>query len=306
MNILVLGASGQLGTCFMEYAKADKDNEYTAPSHSALDVTDPFEVEKAFAEIRPKIVLNFTAFNDVEGAELVHEEYSESMNRYVPKMLGELCKKYNALLVHISTDYVYAPYEKWEGEPFDVAPKGVRTRDFYNKYGKHKFYGEVEIAESRCRYIIIRTSWLYSKYGNNFVKKVLALCENGGEYTFPVDQIGTPTSAEHLANHIFFDIVLKANTKLIRRAGLLYNFSDYGACSRYDFAEMVKEMFDLFKHYESSAKILPCVSDDLIGYIAQRPYFSVMSSREFDVFFPKSTAKTSWSEGVEEVVMELV
>jgi len=256
-RILVTGSNGQLGSEIRELTKNDGTNVYFYTDVSELDITDKSAVNKFVEEQKINIIINCAAYTQVDKAE-EDEKTAFLINATAPGNLAEACKKYDATLFHISTDYVFdgsnnVPYIETES----TSPLGV--------YGRSKLKGEEIIQQSGCSYIIIRTSWLYSSFGHNFVKTIARLSSEKDELKVVFDQIGTPTYARDLATGIFAII---QNDQFKNRKGV-YHYSNEGVCSWYDFAKAINEYFG------NDCHIRPCHSDEFPAKVT-RPHYSVL------------------------------
>lgn len=256
-RILVTGSNGQLGSEIRELTKNDGTNVYFYTDVSELDITDKSAVNKFIENHLIDIVVNSAAYTQVDKAE-EEEKTAFLINATAPGNLAEACKKYDATLFHISTDYVFdgsnnVPYIETES----TSPLGV--------YGRSKLEGEEFIQQSGCNYLIIRTSWLYSSFGNNFVKTIARLSSEKDELKVVFDQIGTPTYARDLATVIFAII---QNDQFKDRKGV-YHYSNEGVCSWYDFAKAINDLFG------NNCNIIPCHSDEFPAKVP-RPHYSVL------------------------------
>ncbi len=266
MNILVTGACGQLGMEIGQVAAGSRDNyiftDISAPSGTGteyLDITDRAAVEKIVMDRDIKAVVNCAAYTDVDRAE-DNRDAADLLNHLAPGNLASAMRRNGGLLVHISTDYVFGKeqYNTPCGEDRRGAPAGV--------YGETKLAGEQAVIASGCRYLIIRTSWLYSCHGRNFMKTMLDLTGSREEVKVVFDQTGTPTYAGDLAGAIY-DIL--ENRKYDGNEGI-YHYSDEGVCSWYDFAMMIAGYSG-----HSGCRILPCHSSEYPSK-AERPSYSVL------------------------------
>ena len=190
MRVLILGSQGQLGQALIG-ARWSPEAEILAYGRTLVDITSPEAVERVFSTIRPAVVVNAAAYTAVDRAE-VDQERAFAVNSTGPRLLAEACNRYGAAIVHISTDYVFdgaktGPYV--EIDP--TSPLGV--------YGRSKLAGEVAVRDACDRHVILRTAWVYSPFGSNFVKTMLRLAEEHAEVRVVMDQIGSPTSAKDLA-----------------------------------------------------------------------------------------------------------
>ncbi len=233
-NILITGANGQLGNCLRDLAAdfQDKYNFYYTDV-AELDITDAEAIEKFVADNCIDIIINAAAYTAVDKAE-DEADMAHLINCTAVGNLAKAAKNHGLKLVHISTDYVFpgemaTPYMETD----TPAPKSV--------YGSTKLAGERAIEESGCRAIIIRTSWLYSEYGNNFVKTMLRLGAERESLRVVCDQIGGPTYAGDLAKVIFCLI----ENGLEHKGVELYHFANEGVCSWFDFSKAIMEMAGL-------------------------------------------------------------
>ena len=267
MNILVTGSGGQLGSELLERSAECPNHRFFFYDLPDLDITNPIQVESLCRDHSIEVIINCAAYTAVDKAE-TDAELAFKVNRDGAAVLAVCAKERNALLIHISTDYVFdgnssTPYR--EADP--VAPMGV--------YGRSKWEGEERIREIASSYIIIRTSWLYSIYGVNFVKTMLRLGAERSELKVVADQIGTPTWAADLAAAIV--VMIDRSDKTVRSHST-FHYSNEGVASWYDFSQAVMELAKL------PCAILPVESADY-PQIAPRPHYSVMN---------KSAMKQAW------------
>lgn len=267
MNILVTGANGQLGNEMRIVSKGSSDR-YIFTDVEELDITNRDAVMIFVKENDIKVVVNCAAYTNVDKAE-DDEVTAELINAQAVKHLAEACKSNNATLIHISTDYVFGGNEgntpRTEDEP--VNPTGA--------YGRTKLHGEQTIQEVGCNYLIIRTAWLYSEFGNNFVKTMRRLTSERDKLNVVFDQIGTPTYALDLANVImrFIEILKKENNYQLSTVNSqlfgVYHFSNEGVISWYDFAKEICELSG------NECDIQPCHSNEFPSKV-KRPSYSVL------------------------------
>lgn len=255
MNILVTGANGQLGNEIRRTAQS-ASNHYIFTDVTELDITDREAVRRTATENDIRIIVNCAAYTNVDKAE---DDYDTAnlINNSAVENLAITAKEADATLIHISTDYVfrgdgYIPYR----EDCETDPLGV--------YGMTKLAGEKSIEKVGCRHIILRTAWLYSAYGKNFVKTMQRLTEEKNTLKVVFDQVGTPTYAGDLAEIIFHII----ETGQYSKQGI-YHFSNEGVCSWYDFAMEICELSG------NVCDIRPCHSDEFPSRV-KRPHFSVL------------------------------
>ena len=324
MRILVTGANGQLGCSLMQRAletattagSADAAEEQCflftdistggsssgSSSHfqvTPLDITDYAAVERFVAGNNIGIIINCAAYTNVEMAE-EQREAAELLNATAPGQLARIAAAHNALLIHISTDYVFGrePYNTPCREEHQGTPTGV--------YGETKLMGEKRVLESGCKYVIVRTSWLYSATGKNFVKSILNLTSTKSEIKVVFDQVGTPTYAGDLAEAIL--AIVKDYTEEMGRSGSkeksytksgLYHFSNEGVCSWYDFAVAIAELSGTAQR----CGILPCLSSQFPSKVV-RPSYSVLDKSKIKRTFGLSIPH--WHQSLRKCLKELL
>lgn len=309
MNILVTGANGQLGKCIFDVRANDvlpqKGNNWFFAGHEDLDIGVKDLVFDYVNKNEIDVIINCAAYTDVEKAES-HYNDAFSANAFGPIYMAEALKPRHGVLIHISTDYVYAPYDGWDGSPFNEDDyASMKLKMPLNMYGISKLSGEVGIMRNGGNYLIIRTSWLYSIYGKNFLKTVRNKCLNAKineNFEFVCDQIGSPTSAHNLAAFIynFVNGLDKDYCEYSPFYSDIINYSDEGACSWYDFAREINDCL------EKPTIIMPCFSDEY-KTAAKRPAYSVMSKRKInrcDRYLPYVNTE-HWKRGVRNVMKRL-
>lgn len=267
MNILVTGANGQLGN-EIRIVSAGSADRYVFTDAAELDITDAAAVERMVGENGIEIILNCAAYTNVDKAE-EDRERAERLNAEAVGHLAAAMKRRNGWLVHVSTDYVFG------GEPCNTPCKEDRKGSPTGVYGETKLHGEQAIARIGCHHLILRTAWLYSEFGRNFVKTMLELTAARPQLDVVFDQTGTPTYARDLAEAIF-DIV--ENRKYEGREGI-YHYSNEGVCSWYDFA---KAIAGLAGH--TACHIRPCRSDAFPSKV-RRPAYSVLDKTKIKTTF---------------------
>ncbi len=271
MNILVTGANGQLGNEMRIVAAASADRyiftDVTAHEGlvtAPLDITDLEAVRKMVKEERVDAIVNCAAYTNVDAAES-HADTAERLNADAPENLAIAMKETGGWLVHISTDYVFGkePYNTPCTEEREGTPAGV--------YGLTKLHGERKIMATGCKYVILRTAWLYSEFGKNFCKTMLALTASKPSLKVVFDQCGTPTYALDLA---------KAIRKILEnpKSGV-YNFSNEGVCSWYDFTKMIQEYSG-----QTECEVVPCHSSEFPSPVT-RPSYSVLDKTKIKETF---------------------
>ena len=226
MKILVLGSKGQLGKCLNDQL-SNKDHEVIYSPREQLDIADFKVTNKKILKFSPEVVINATAYTAVDKAE-ENQETADLINHLAVKNIADICNKLECWLIHLSTDYVFdgctkIPYK----EDDETNPQSV--------YGVTKLRGDLAIQSSGCRYIIIRTSWVFSEYGNNFLKTMLRLGAERNELSVVGDQIGCPTYAQDIARSIV-EIVPKLHSQ---KGNGIYHYCGDQPCSWYEFANAI-------------------------------------------------------------------
>ena len=254
-NILVFGASGQLGKCIKTVAAENNVSAVIFPDESHANILNTDGLRLLFEEHKPGWVINCAAYTAVDKAE-DEAEIAEKVNKTGAENLSVLCKEHDAVLIHISTDFVFKG---------DVAHplKETDEADAISVYGKTKRDGEIAVAAALDRHFIIRTGWLYSEYANNFVKTMLKLGSERERLTIIADQVGTPTYAIDLAGFILHIIQNDS------QAYGTYHYSNEGVTSWFDFARAI---FDISG---TKVKAVPIRTDEYVTK-ATRPSYSVM------------------------------
>ena len=278
MNILVTGAKGQLG-CEMQRLGAVSPNNYIFTDVAELDITNADAVMNAVKVASIDIIVNCAAYTNVDKAE-TDEATAELINATAVGNLAHAMKEVGGTLFHVSTDYVFGcDGNTPRTEDMPVNPLGV--------YGRTKMHGEQAIQESGCKALIFRTAWLYSEFGNNFLKTMMRLTSEKEQLNVVFDQVGSPTYAGDLALAIFSIIeagVYEGNEGI-------YHFSNEGVCSWYDFAVEIAAAAG-----NTSCRINPCHSSEFPSPVTRPPY-SVLDKTKikntFDIDIPH------WRESME-------
>ena len=284
MNILITGANGQLGSEIKELSPLYNKNNFTFTDIDELNITNFAALEKFFSKNKFDCIINCAAYTAVDKAES-DKEHAVQINVTAVKNLAEIAAKQDALFVHVSTDYVFdgrncKPYL----ESDLTNPKSI--------YGKTKLDGEVEIIFNSKNAVIFRTSWLYSSYGNNFVKTMMKLAKEKGTLNVISDQIGTPTYARDLAKAIL-DIVPNYN---ITSKFEIFNFANEGVASWFDFAREITEIAGI------ECTVNPIETKDY-PTPAVRPQYSVLSKikikKTFNISIPY------WKDSLKECIAKI-
>ena len=275
MNILVTGANGQLGNEIRILTGDSRHNyiytdvvEAEGNRTTMLDITNAEDVKAMVANHNIDVIINCAAYTNVDAAE-DNEALAEKLNSEAPAILANAMAETGGLLVHISTDYVFGgdPYNTPCQEDQKGTPTGV--------YGATKLRGEQRITASGCKYLIIRTAWLYSEFGKNFVKTMLNLTSTKPQLKVVFDQTGTPTYAYDLAKAI---VEIVESKKYEGNEGI-YHYSNEGVCSWYDFTKMIAEMAG-----HTECDIQPCHSSEFPSKVV-RPSYSVLDKSKIKAVF---------------------
>ena len=301
MNILVTGANGQLGNEMRIVTKGSKDKyiftdvcdehpdsiemlhkmagEDVDTSTTKLDITNLDAIREMVNENDVKVIVNCAAWTNVDGAE-DPEKYDivELLNAKAPENLAIAMKEVNGLLVHISTDYVFG------GDPYNTPCKEDQKGTPTGVYGLTKLHGEQKTQATDCNYVILRTAWLYSEFGKNFVKTMLNLTSTKPQLKVVFDQVGTPTYAYDLAQAIstiledYKKETLTVNNEPYISNGI-YHFSNEGVCSWFDFTKMIAEYAG-----NAGCDIQPCHSVEFPSPV-KRPSYSVLDKNKIKTTF---------------------
>ena len=298
MTILVTGANGQLGNEMRIVTKGSKDKyiftdvcdehpeslamlqklagEDVDVSTTKLDITNLDDIRAMVKQHSVKAIVNCAAWTNVDGAEDPEKyELVELLNAKAPENLAIAMKEVGGLLVHISTDYVFGgdPYNTPCREDQQGTPTGV--------YGLTKLHGEQAIQRVGCRSVIIRTAWLYSEFGKNFVKTMLNLTATKPQLKVVFDQVGTPTYARDLAEAIVAVISSGASSVIPSEASVsqTFHFSNEGVCSWYDFTKMIAVYAG-----QTACDIQPCHSTEFPSPV-KRPAYSVLDKTKIKTTF---------------------
>lgn len=263
MVVLVTGAAGQLGQSLQHIAPNFPEMEFIFATSSDLDITNSESVAYFFATHTINACINTAAYTAVDKAESEVAK-AKAININGPENLAIACNQAGAILCHVSTDFVF------DGSlTLQVAPKGYTETDAtapLGVYGQTKLEGELAVAKYCAQHYIVRTSWVYSEFGNNFMKTMLRLAEDRDTLNVVSDQIGTPTYAVDLAKALV--AMLLQTQSEINRFGI-YNFSNEGVCSWYDFAK------EIFAVYQKSIIVNP-IPTEAYPTPAKRPKFSLL------------------------------
>lgn len=280
MKIIILGANGQLGMSLKKIFQKTSYKFYFF-NKSELNINDHITLNKKFISIKPDVIINCCAYTAVDKAEKNFEE-ANNVNNISVGVLSQKCLDNDCFLIHISTDYVFDGISK---KPF--TEKDITCP--INYYGKSKLSGELALLRNMpSNAIVIRTSWMYSEFENNFLNTMLNLGKVKNELKVVNDEIGSPTYALDLAQAIVKIIESRMTDELFKESQI-YHFAGLGQCSWFEFAN------EIFKKTNINCRVLPIKSDDYVT-IAKRPKYSVLDttkiSKDYDVN-PKS-----WTESL--------
>ena len=276
---MITGSEGQLGKSLKNLSK-NYNYRFFFMSKSELDISNNLKLEYFLKKFKVNTIINCAAYTNVDDAEL-NKEIANNINNISVKNIARLCEKLNIQLIHISTDYVFDGKKK---TPYTETDKTNPV----NYYGKTKLYGEEEILNSKLsNSAIIRTSWLYSAYENNFVSKILHIIRNKNKVKVVNDEIGSPTNASDLSA-----VILNIIPKLKNSKAQIYHYSNLGSCSRLEFVKMIIHLIEskteVINYTKKNKKIL-------------RPEYSVLDSTKIMRNF-KIEIK-NWSESLKDFII---
>lgn len=267
MKILIAGAEGQLGRSLQDCAPAMINGEYNIVipvGRKFFDITKKKHLHEQLEQIKPNIVINAAAYTAVDKAEVEKDE-AALVNFHGIENLVEWCVANDCTIVHVSTDFVFSGDQSTAYKPSDKTSP-------LNHYGETKLAGELALRASECNHYIVRTGWVYSEHGNNFVKSILRLAATKPSLGVVADQIGTPTYAHHLAQMIWRLIENKPDVSL-------WHFSDAGVASWYDFATAIVEEAVPMELLQKNIPVKPITTSDY-PTPAARPRFSVLDKEQ--------------------------
>lgn len=281
MNILVTGANGQLGNEMRLLAQSGSDRYFFTDVNQAegvetifLDITDREAVRKMVMDCRIDAIVNCAAYTNVDAAES-NGALAEKLNAEAPENLAVAMRETGGLLIQISTDYVFGK------EPYNVPCKEDQQGTPTGVYGLTKLHGEQKIASVGCKHVIIRTAWLYSEFGKNFCKTMMALTASKPQLKVVFDQAGTPTYAYDLAQaigRVIEDYGTEQGAGTYSKTGI-YHYSNEGVCSWYDFTRMIAEY-----NGTTACDIQPCHSSEFPSPVI-RPAYSVLDKTKIKETF---------------------
>lgn len=296
-SVLVTGANGQLGNEMRIIAKDSQFNfiftDVVAPEGvetRILDITDIDAVRRMVQEYEVTCIVNCAAYTNVDKAE-TDSDLCETLNAKAPGLLAQVMKEVDGLLIHISTDYVFG------GDPYNTPCREDQTGTPTGVYGLTKLRGEQNIIHSGCNYVIIRTAWLYSEFGKNFVKTMLNLTSTKPQLNVVFDQAGTPTYALDLAKVILKILGDWRGGRRLDEIIGIYHFSNEGVCSWFDFTKMIAEYAG-----HTQCDIQPCHSDEFPSPV-HRPAYSVLDKTKIKSTF--GLRIPYWTESLRECLSRM-
>jgi dTDP-4-dehydrorhamnose reductase len=287
MVVLVTGANGQLGQAIRFISEKYAEIEFKFCSSSDLDITSKENCHLVFTKFKPDYCINTAAYTAVDKAESEPEK-AYLINVIGVKNLAEVCKEFSTTLLHVSTDFVFDGNRSVTSSAVEMPYTEKDLPNPTGVYGQTKLDGEKAIQETFDNYFIIRTSWVYSQFGNNFMKTMLRLASERDSLSVVSDQIGTPTNAVDLAE-VLLKIILTDNRQQITDNYGIYNFSNEGQCSWYDFAKKIFEVNNISINLQpipSSAYPTP----------AKRPAYSVLDKSKIKNVFEVEVK--NWEESL--------
>lgn len=306
-KILVLGRNGQLGLSLQkvirDFTASHKKSNYLGyneklifdkqsflfASRNEIDLANSHSINNFFKKHTFNAIINFAAYTSVDKAEN-NKNLVDQINYFAVAQIAEIAKKQSIPLIHISTDYVFQGLKNKPYEETDVTnPQNI--------YGMSKLKGDEAILDSNCNGTIIRTSWLYSEFGNNFVKTMIELGEKKDFINVICDQLGCPTYALNLAKLVL--IILNKNLEIKQpfSGSDLYHYSDEGFCSWYEFTKSI------FKLYGLKCKVKPIKTKDYHSLVT-RPQYSVLNKNKIKAFIPNLVIP-HWQESLINCLLEI-
>lgn len=287
MVVLVTGSSGQLGQSLQFIAPNYPQIDFVFCDSKTLDITNLENCEVIFLKYNPDFCINAAAYTAVDRAESEPEK-AFAINVTGAKNLAEVSKKFDTILLHISTDFVFDGNRDVTSSAVEMPYTEIDIPNPTGIYGQTKLDGEKAIQEVWDKHYIIRTSWVYSQFGNNFMKTMLRLASERDTISVVNDQIGTPTNAVDLAE-ILVKIILTDNRQPTTDNFGIYNFSNEGQCSWYDFAKKIFEINNI------TINLLP-IPTTSFPTPAKRPSFSVLDKSKIKNVF--AVEVRDWEESL--------
>lgn len=290
-KVLLTGANGQFGRCFQDRAEGF---ELITACRDELDISDLSLVESFIRKVQPHAVVNAAAFTAVDKAES-EKKRAHSVNAAGPEYLAKACERLQIPLIHISTDYVFDGKAKTPYRPSSpTSPLGI--------YGKSKLKGEHSVAAHCSRYMIIRTAWVFSEYGGNFVKTMLKLGSERPELSVVCDQIGGPTYAGHLAE-VCIELLTKYRQEPNSMEWGVYHFCGDKPVSWYDFSEVIFKQAAELGLLKKLPDLKPIYTSEY-PTAAERPAYSVLGCESLLELLNKPVNR-DWQQALSEVLPKI-
>jgi len=290
MKILILGCKGQLGRCLYDQLK-NEDHEVIYTSRAQIDITNFELTKKQVLEISPDILINATGYTAVDKAE-EYKETANLINNLSVANIAKICDQLGCWLIHVSTDYVF------DGKSIIPYKENDKTNP-QSVYGETKLKGELAIESSGCKHIIIRTAWVFSEYGNNFLKTMLRLGSKLDELSVVDDQVGCPTYAQDIAKsiiaifpHLYFDKDIQG----------IYHFCGDKPCSWNYFAKIIFSEAKFFGNKIPDS--VKSINTNNYSTPAVRPSYSVLDCSKIHSYFGINSS--DWKLGVKKVVKKVI
>ena len=291
MEIIIIGSDGQLGKCLQDQVnKVDTKSNFLFCSRLDLDISDHEKTNKFLRKFSPNIIINASGYTNVDLAEK-NIKNADAINNYAVENLANIANKIGATLLHISTDYVFngkSSCQYSEIEPTD--PLGI--------YGKTKLSGEQAIILSGCKYIIIRTSWVFSEYGNNFLKSILKLISERESISVVSDQLGCPTYAQDIAK-LIIEFISK-----IKKGDLFKDILHFSGDKQTSWFEFANKIYDEKKRYveDLNCSIKPVKTSEY-KTLASRPLYSVLDCTKIQDEY--GVKLSNWNEAIKVIISKL-
>jgi len=289
MKILVLGCKGQLGRCLNDQL-TNTDHEVIYTSRKQIDVANFEQTKNQILKISPNLIINATAYTAVDKAE-EDKVAADLINHLAVKNIANISSKQDCWLIHLSTDYVFDGRAKIPYKEDDKAnPLSI--------YGETKLKGELAIHASGCKHIILRTAWIFSEYGNNFLKTMLRLGAEYDELSIVGDQIGCPTYAQDIAAAV---VSISFQLNSTRELGGIYHFCGDTACSWSEFAEEIFNHLNIYN--QISIPTIKAVTTEEYPTLAKRPKFSVLDNKKIQENF--DIISSDWRAGIKSALQKI-
>ena len=277
MVVLVTGANGQLGQAIQSISDKHPEIDFKFCASSDLDISSKEKCELVFTKFKPNYCINAAAYTAVDKAES-ESENANLINVIGAKNLAEVCKEFSTILLHVSTDFVFDGNRDVTSGAVEMPYTEIDVPNPTGVYGQTKLDGEKVIQKTFDNYFIIRTSWVYSQFGNNFMKTMLRLASERDSLSVVSDQIGTPTNAVDLAE-VLIKIISSCHSELVSESHFgIYNYSNEGQCSWYDFAKKIFEVNNI------SINLQP-IPTSAYPTPAKRPAYSVLDKSKIKETF---------------------